>query len=115
VKILSNHTFCISTQIKSYFNKNSTLLPITFDSSLLALERTTFNVIPNILYSGTFAEKDNIINIFVVLKRLYEKGLQFHFSLSGNISEELLSVYLKKLKSFNLEKRVSFLGFLSFS
>ena len=112
LKIFSNHTFCISTEIKKYFNNKSTLLPISYDSNLLDVKRRSNKDELTILYSGSFAEKDNITGLLIVCRNLKTNGYKFSLCLSGKISDIQKKGYLNLLKEYNLEEFVFFLGFL---
>ncbi|MEI6555021.1 MAG: glycosyltransferase [Paludibacter sp.] len=112
LKIFSNHTFCISIEIKKYFKNKSTLLPISYDSNLIDLKRRSTNNELTIVYSGSFAEKDNITSLLVVCRNLMINGYKFRLCLSGKISENQKNVYLNLLKDYELNECVFFMGFL---
>lgn len=113
IKFISDHTFCISTRIQNYYNLKSSILPICYDSKLLELKRNTINTSVQILYSGSFAEKDNISSLLSVFKNLKTKGIKFNFTLSGKVPKTLVNDYNKKLQEFDLSDCVSFVGLLS--
>jgi len=113
IKFISDHTFCISTRIQNYYNLKSSILPICYDSKLLELKRNTINTSVQILYSGSFAEKDNVSSLLSVFKNLKTKGIKFNFTLSGKVPVTLVNDYNIKLQEFDLSDCVSFVGLLS--
>lgn len=114
VKFFASHIFCISSDIKNYFPKNSSILPISFDMKLLDLNKSNYKKQEILIsYSGSFAEKDNISLLLNVVKKIKLSGLEFKLYLIGSCDVIVLKKIHKIIKEYNLNSTVIITGFLT--
>lgn len=113
IKTVANHIFCISNSIKSYYKVKSSILPIVYNSIKFAPKSIKSNDIVQILYSGSFGEKDNLEMLLHVAKNIKIKGHSFILNLTGRCTDDQYSKLLEMIANYDIEDLVFYKGFLS--
>lgn len=113
IKSIADHIFCISNSILKYYSNNSSLLPISYSSNLASLPEKEITNTPIILYSGSFAEKDNIKMLLLILKKIKDQRLSFKLLLTGRCSDEQKKDIIRSAIEFEIQNEIELKGFLS--
>lgn len=100
---------------KKYVRHNAKLyiLPNTIDFSRFENVKITYQDITNvkyIAYAGNMSKYDGIDLLIEAFNLLKDKYPDLHLFLIGRCNEELFRYYQEKVKSYNLDLRVRFVG-----
>ncbi|WP_158826203.1 glycosyltransferase family 4 protein [Mucilaginibacter lacusdianchii] len=106
----------LEQKIKGLFKKTPVFfLPVTINKYLLnAIDPNAENQgATTIFYSGSFNEKDGLVFLLKALQGVKAKGKAFRFLLSGKGSDKEMENFWTKVKQYDLEQEINYLGFLT--
>jgi len=113
IKFVANHVFCISYRIFDFFKRKSSLLTISYDTKLLSLKSHKLHNKISILYSGSFAEKDNVLSLLSAVNKIRKSCSEFIVYLTGKCPEKTKISLINVIQKFKIENYIILTGFLS--
>lgn len=113
VKYWADHIFCISHDILKYFDKKSSLLPISYNNEIQSAESCGSPAdTVTLLYSGSFASKDDISKLIMICGNIFAQGLPIILSLCGRIPVEKENEMRNLISEYGMTENVVIHGYL---